>query len=136
MNSRPFFMSRLRPRSLRNPRITHLHAYETAEAIISSLLTRGIARSAIGGGVALIFPTEPSPSLSGIPFSDAAHDTTVPISGLRMNHSALALFAQRTRIPTSARSIGFCVIWICISSSTSIEAINASSATGIPNLVR
>ena len=31
-------------------------------------------------------------------------------------HSALALFAQRTRIPTSARSIGFCAIWVCISS--------------------
>jgi len=26
-----------------------------------------------------------------------------------MNHSALALFAQRTRILTSVRSIGFCV---------------------------
>jgi len=38
-----------------------------------------------------------------------------------MNHSALALFAQRTRIPTSARSIGFCVIWVCISSSSSIS---------------
>jgi len=25
-----------------------------------------------------------------------------------LNHSALALFAQRTRIPTSARSICFC----------------------------
>ena len=36
-----------------------------------------------------------------------------------MNHSALALFAQRTRIPTSARSIGICVIWVCISSSSS-----------------
>jgi len=35
-----------------------------------------------------------------------------------MIHSALALFAQRTRIPTSARSIGFCVIWVCISSSS------------------
>ena len=34
-----------------------------------------------------------------------------------VNHSALALFAQRTRIPTSARSIGFCAIWVCISSS-------------------
>jgi len=34
-------------------------------------------------------------------------------------HPALALFAQRTRIPTSARSIGFCVIWVCISSSSS-----------------
>jgi len=36
-----------------------------------------------------------------------------------MRHSALVLFAQRTRIPTSARSIGFCVIWVCISSSSS-----------------
>ena len=35
-----------------------------------------------------------------------------------LNHSALALFAQRTRIPTSARSIGFCAIWVCISSSS------------------
>jgi len=34
-----------------------------------------------------------------------------------LSHSALALFAQRTHIPTSARSIGFCVIWVCISSS-------------------
>ena len=25
-----------------------------------------------------------------------------------LNHSAIALFVQRTRIPTSARSIGFC----------------------------
>jgi len=36
-----------------------------------------------------------------------------------LNYSALALFAQRTRIPTSARSIGFCAIWVCISSSSS-----------------
>jgi hypothetical protein len=36
-----------------------------------------------------------------------------------LNHSALALFAQRTRIPTSARSTGFCAIWVCISSSSS-----------------
>jgi len=36
-----------------------------------------------------------------------------------LNHSALALFAQRTRIPTSARSIGFCAILVCISSSSS-----------------
>ena len=36
-----------------------------------------------------------------------------------LNHSALALFAQRTRIPTSACSIGFCAIWVCISSSSS-----------------
>jgi len=36
-----------------------------------------------------------------------------------MMHSTLALFAQRTRIPTSARSIGFCVIWVCISLSSS-----------------
>jgi hypothetical protein len=38
-----------------------------------------------------------------------------------LNHSALALFAQRTRIPTSARSIGFCAIWVCISSSSSLK---------------
>jgi len=38
---------------------TFLHVYETAEAIKSSLLTRGIARTAIGGGIALILPTEP-----------------------------------------------------------------------------
>ena len=36
-----------------------------------------------------------------------------------LNHSALALFAQRTRIPTTARSIGFCAIRVCISSSSS-----------------
>ena len=36
-----------------------------------------------------------------------------------LNHSALALFAQHTRIPTFARSIGFCAIWVCISSSSS-----------------
>jgi len=36
-----------------------------------------------------------------------------------MNHSALALIAQRTRVPTSARNTGFCVIWVCISSSSS-----------------
>jgi hypothetical protein len=36
-----------------------------------------------------------------------------------LNHSALALFALRTRILTSARSIGFCAIWVCISSSSS-----------------
>ena len=36
-----------------------------------------------------------------------------------MIHSALALFAQCTRIPTSARSIGFCLIWVCIRSSSS-----------------
>jgi len=40
-----------------------------------------------------------------------------------LNHSALALFAQRTRIPTSARSIGFCAIWVCISSSSSACAL-------------
>ena len=43
-----------------------------------------------------------------------------------LNHSALALFAQRTRIPTSARSIGFCAIWVCISSSSS-SAANAAT---------
>ena len=36
-----------------------------------------------------------------------------------LNHSALALFALHTRILTSARSIGFCAIWVCISSSSS-----------------
>jgi len=36
-----------------------------------------------------------------------------------LNHSTLALFAQRTRILTSARSIGFYVIWVCISPSSS-----------------
>ena len=45
-----------------------------------------------------------------------------------LNHSALALFAQRTRIPTSARSIGFCAIWVCISSSSSYLHIK----TGLP----
>jgi len=35
-----------------------------------------------------------------------------------LDHSALELFAQRTRVPTSARGIGFCVIWVCISSSS------------------
>ena len=40
-----------------------------------------------------------------------------------LNHSALVLFAQRTRIPTSARSIGFRAIWICISSSSGSSAL-------------
>jgi len=44
-----------------------------------------------------------------------------------MIHLALALFAQRTRIPTSARSIGFCVIWVCISSSSSSAAVTKRS---------
>jgi hypothetical protein len=35
-----------------------------------------------------------------------------------LSHHGLALFAQRTRIPTSARSIGLCVIWVCIKSSS------------------
>jgi len=48
-----------------------------------------------------------------------------------MIHSALALFAQRTRIPTSARSIGFCVIWVCISSSSSSIYIIYISLTPI-----
>ena len=42
-----------------------------------------------------------------------------PMPHSLLNHSALALFAQRTRIPTSARSIGFCAIWVRISSSSS-----------------
>ena len=44
-----------------------------------------------------------------------------------LNHSALALFAQRTRIPTSARSIGFCAIWVCISSSSSYCIVGCRS---------
>jgi len=47
-----------------------------------------------------------------------------------LNHSALALFAQRTRIPTSARSIGFCAIWVCISSSSSLIMIGPGPPTG------
>ena len=42
-----------------------------------------------------------------------------PMPHSLLNHSALALFTQRTRIPTSARSIGFCAIWVCICSSSS-----------------
>ena len=37
---------------------------------------------------------------------------------MNQNQSTNALFPQRTRIPTSGRSIGFCVIWPCISSSS------------------
>ena len=44
-----------------------------------------------------------------------------------LNHSALALIAQRTRIPTSARSIGFCAIWVCISSSSIVGDYNANA---------
>ena len=47
-------------------------------------------------------------------------------------HSALALFAQRTRIPTTARSIGFCVIWVCISSSSSSKSSSSSSSSTSP----
>jgi len=43
----------------------------------------------------------------------------MPLSLLLVNHSALALFAQHTFIPTSFRSIGFCAIRVCISSSSS-----------------
>jgi len=39
-----------------------------------------------------------------------------------MKHSAFALFAQRTRY----RSIGFCVIWVCISSSPSSSSSSSS----------
>ena len=52
-----------------------------------------------------------------------------------LNHSALALFARRTRIPTSARSIGFCAIWVCISSSSSSSIkgiINVNVASAAP----
>ena len=50
-------------------------------------------------------------------------------------HSALALFAQRTRIPTSARSIGFCVIWVCIGSSSSSVAGEAAAAGALSMLL-
>jgi len=50
-----------------------------------------------------------------------------------LNHSALALFAQRTRIPTSARSIGFCAIWVCISSSSSITRFPNKLGLGMAN---
>jgi len=51
-----------------------------------------------------------------------------------LNHSALALFAQRTRIPTSARSIGFCAIWVCISSTKkkTEKKFNAKTGFSIP----
>ena len=39
--------------------------------------------------------------------------------GLRGVFATLGMFAQRTRIPTSGRSIGFCAIWVCMSSSSS-----------------
>jgi len=48
-----------------------------------------------------------------------------------LNHSALALFAQRTRIPTSARSIGFCAIWVCISSSSSFSVAICHSGVSL-----
>jgi len=38
----------------------------------------------------------------------------------------LALFAQRTRIPTFPRSTGFFVIWVCISSSSSDSSNSAA----------
>ena len=44
-----------------------------------------------------------------------------------VNHPALALFAQRTRIPTSARSIGSSGIWDCLSSSTSSYMLQGAS---------
>ena len=47
-----------------------------------------------------------------------------------LNHSALALFAQRTRIPTSARSIGFCAIWVFISSSSSSSLASGQALQG------
>ena len=52
-----------------------------------------------------------------------------------MNHSALALYAQRTRIPTSARSIGFCVIWVCVSSSSSGTLNEDGEQTGCNSVV-
>jgi len=48
-----------------------------------------------------------------------------------MYHSLLALFAQRTHVPTSSRSIGFCVIWVCISSSSSSSSSTFTYRAGI-----
>jgi len=42
-----------------------------------------------------------------------------------MNHSAFTLLAQRTNIPTSSRSIGYCTILVRISISSNV--IDASS---------
>ena len=49
-----------------------------------------------------------------------------PSPSLTIPHSAHALLAQRTRIPTSACSIGFCVFSVCINSSSS-----SSSSKGL-----
>ena len=53
-----------------------------------------------------------------------------------LNHSALALFAQCTRIPTSARSIGFCAIWVCISSSSSSKCPFGALSSQLPLAAR
>jgi hypothetical protein len=45
-------------------------------------------------------------------------------------------FAQRTRIPTSSRSIGFCAIWICISSSSSLGVYMAVEPGNNYNLLK
>jgi hypothetical protein len=38
-----------------------------------------------------------------------------PHASLITPHLALSFFAQDTRMAVSARSIGFCIIWVCIS---------------------
>ena len=47
-----------------------------------------------------------------------------------LSHSALALFAQRTRIPTSARSIGFCAIWVVLVRGSSSSSSRSQSPPG------
>ena len=52
-----------------------------------------------------------------------------------LNHSALALLVQRTRVPTSARSTGFCAIWVFSSSSSSRGWLwHLSAAQELPGL--
>ena len=57
---------------------------------------------------------------------------TWPMPLSLVNHSALALFAQCTRVPTSAHSIGVCVIWVCISSSSSSSSIRLEKKFALP----
>ena len=51
-------------------------------------------------------------------------------------HSALALFVKRTRIPTPARSIGFCVKWARISRSTNSATTQQAVVAVITSFVK
>jgi len=48
------------------------------------------------------------------------------VAALKRSILFLLMFAQHTRISTSARSVGFCVIWVCISSSSSSSILHVS----------